>query len=408
MIDEMVSRLKDRARSGCRPLVVPALVMLAVAAWGPGRVYEIGAASVVLLAAVFGGWRPQGPVASFGGPAELLGEDFQRSRSRGVEPGALHAIGSSVAEALPQSALDVQEALDQIQGLVADAVLTLSEAFSRLHGDTSAQRELIDGMIEALAGGDGTQITISSFVSDSAELLARFVQVTEAASERSVELVERIDDMSSHMDGMIGMLSDIRKLADQTKLLSLNATIEAARAGESGRGFAVVADEVRQLSQHSNQFNDQIQEQLEEMRDSMQRTRDVVHATASRDAEVLLQSRNDLDEMTGRMGDLDAVLAERASRAAGLSEQIGRNTADAVRSLQFEDIVRQVAEHAEDQTRRIAGFAETIAAGLLEADGQTIAATSATIAAEAADLLASRSASPAAQEDLASGSVDLF
>lgn len=40
----------------------------------------------------------------------------------------------------------------------------------------------------------------------------------------------------------------IKKIADQTHLLSLNATIEAARAGDAGRGFAVVASEVRGLA----------------------------------------------------------------------------------------------------------------------------------------------------------------
>jgi methyl-accepting chemotaxis protein len=282
-----------------------------------------------------------------------------------------------------------------------------------MRSDTAAQRELIDGMLMALAQGEGSdgeeeKVTIGSFVRSSAELLSKFVDLTMAASEQSMELVESIDEMSAHVEDMMDRLSDMSAIADQTKLLSLNATIEAARAGESGRGFAVVADEVRHLSQSSNDFNRQIRGQLEQVRGSMQRTRSAVHTTATRDANMLMQSKTDMESMTSHVEGLDSMLHQQAGQAAELSDRIGRSTSDAVRSLQFEDIVRQVAEHAGQRVDQLAEFFEEIPTHLRSAPNDDLGHVQQTVVAAAEEMLAQTRALPAAQDNLESGSVDLF
>ncbi|WP_439096837.1 methyl-accepting chemotaxis protein [Bacillus massiliigorillae] len=76
---------------------------------------------------------------------------------------------------------------------------------------------------------------------------------------------ETILGMHAHSKAVTSVVELIRRIAEQTKLLSLNATIEAARAGESGRGFSVVAGEVRKLAEQSTTATEEISATIYQM-----------------------------------------------------------------------------------------------------------------------------------------------
>jgi methyl-accepting chemotaxis protein len=411
----------DRA-GGLGPAAMAAGVMVIVVAIGPGRAVEIAVALVVLAICLLtnrskhsGGDSASNSTETQAEPNGEADPSLSPEGGPDLEPirAEVQAIGDCLGEKLPQAANDIRVETDQIQGLVADAVATLDQSFTAIRADTAAQRELIEGMISALsdevdAEAEDDKVTLASFIKSSAELMSSFVELTTAASKQSMELVDHIDEMSVHVEDMIERLSDMSLIADQTRLLSLNATIEAARAGSMGRGFGVVADEVRHLSNNSNEFNDQIREQLELMQSSMHRTRTAVHAQASHDAEVLVHGKTDLDAMTTQVKKLDAMLNEQATQAAELSDRIGRSTADAVRSLQFEDIVRQVAEHAGKRIGEMADFFVEIPNHLDSLDQAELAEARVQVAEAAERLVASPPSRPADQESLDQGEIELF
>ncbi|MEZ5235627.1 MAG: methyl-accepting chemotaxis protein [Acidimicrobiales bacterium] len=302
-------------------------------------------------------------------------------------------------------AQDARTGLGKIRLVVADAVAGLGDAFAGMHADSNAQRELIEEMLAALQRGDGADnVTLDTFVQDSAALLAQFVALAGDARHQSLEMAERIDDLSSQLTGTVALLEDIRAIADRTRLVALNATIEASRAGEFGAGFAVVAAEVRQLSVSSNTFNEQIRNQIEHTRQAMEQARDLVHATADRDNAVLEKGRVDLDRMSDQVRTLDAMLHERAGRAAQAADRFAATTSTAVRSLQFEDIVRQIAEHAEARLAQVVSVLELTADGRPPAAG----APDDQLARATEELLSGVPARPADQQDVSTGEIELF
>ena len=168
-----------------------------------------------------------------------------------------------------------------------------------------------------------------------------FINLIVDMSKGSVQLVEKIEDISVKADEIFKLLGGIKSIADQTNLLALNASIEAARAGEAGRGFAVVANEVRQLAVHSNSFNEQIIDYMQDTKATIVDANNIVADIASRDMSRAFTARGEVDEMLGALDDFNRRVAAHLSEIGNFTDQIRDNVVIAVRSLQFEDIVRQ-------------------------------------------------------------------
>ena len=90
-------------------------------------------------------------------------------------------------------------------------------------------------------------------------LTTQMTRITTSMEETEVS-VKALGARSREIDTIV---ETIRKIADNTNLLSLNASIEAARAGEQGKGFAVVAEEVRSLALESKEAAQRISELIE-------------------------------------------------------------------------------------------------------------------------------------------------
>jgi PAS domain S-box-containing protein len=82
--------------------------------------------------------------------------------------------------------------------------------------------------------------------------ISRIVMYASDETQRRAALNETSDLMSSVLEKISRIASDISTISRQTNLLSLNAGIESAQAGEAGKGFSIIAGEVRSLASKSS------------------------------------------------------------------------------------------------------------------------------------------------------------
>ncbi len=325
--------------------------------------------SMVLLTLVSTGWVFSAWQAARSLPAG--GEN--RPRTAAADMGAVMLEGAQLCGITGEIDKSVREGvgsihgeLDQVNQLLRDAVISLNASFSGLNEKTQNQMRVVSGLLSNLssslegddeAGEEKQHLGVKQFTQETEKILQYFIAHIIETSKESMSMTQRVDDLVKQMDEVVELLGDVKVIADQTNLLALNAAIEAARAGEAGRGFAVVADEVRKLSQNSNQFADQITQVVGQSRQNVDEVKEIVAKMASKDMSVAIQSKAQVDDMMSDILKMNERITHSLEEVTGLTGQISSDVDQAVRSLQFEDIISQLINHTR---RRVEGIEQLV------------------------------------------------
>ncbi|MCP4004674.1 MAG: hypothetical protein GY725_10800 [bacterium] len=330
--------------------------------------------------------------------------------------GAESAIAFSDASSAAVGVLcDVQSSLDRVQSLISDAVATLATSFTGLKVTAREQSALVRGLVETLASqsaeeGEGVSAgTFLQFVSETDQILKEFVALILSVSKESMSSVTRIEEIDEHMAKIDALLVDAAKLAEQSTLLAVNARIQAAHAGDAGKGFGVVADEIHDLARRSHRFNEEIALIVKETKESIDATTEYIGEIASKDMNRTLKAKSRVNEMLSGINETNDQLETSVISVSVLSEKLGVDVADATRSLQFEDIVRQLTQHCETCIGHVTKFLEEMGKeiGGLENDPNAIVNLKAMID-EFANANAPELRSVVSQESVEAGEIELF
>lgn len=301
--------------------------------------------------------------------------------------------------------------IDQVKGLLDQAIHQLIENFTEVHAKTQEQQSLTNQITQQLAGGENVDSIFANFISDTTETFEVFMDNAVQASKFAMGLVDIMDEMAGKIGGIVKLLDEIDEIADQTNLLALNAAIEAARAGDAGRGFAVVADEVRSLSKKTTHFSDQIRGLMTALHGSFSNADNSIQRISSVDMGFASSSKKRIEQVMEQLEQINHNSAQALEQQRYLAAEVEDNINRATTGLQFQDMTSQLLEHTRTRLDMIHDMMDELA-HLTKAD---TAKTSDEILShirerlhETREKINSMKHSPVSHNDMGSGDIELF
>lgn len=261
----------------------------------------------------------------------------------------IRALAAREAHALADRARWVADELRRVEILLGEAAATLTQALNELDDRAQTQHQLAlkvqQVMTLEISSGDGNAATgMHSFAASIIETLDHFVNTMLSISQSSMLLVEEVQDIQQRTDNQERLLGELGEIASRTHLLALNASIEAAHARQFGAGFAIVAGEVSKLADRSGALNETIQQQMASIREALNRTQAQVASIAGNDLSFAITSKSNSEALVRALETSNEKAALLIVRLEANSQEIAQQVGNVVRSLQFEDLVRQVLE----------------------------------------------------------------
>lgn len=309
--------------------------------------------------------------------------------------------------------------LERTQGIIAEAGTALMESFNTINAQAQEQQRLAKALVVGAGSGEdgdgetGVKTTsgFENFVTETSRTMQLFVDATIQNSKLAIGLVDRMEQISGHVDEVHAVLSEIEGISRQTNLVALNAAIEAARAGEVGRGFAVVADEIRKLSGRTTQFSQQIRDNINKVRASTDSAEAAINELASQDMNLALQSKRRVEGMIAEVHTVNDQLIRGAGDLSKMTTALEASVNAAVTNLQFQDMATQLIGHVR---KRVDGLDASVAVfgdlsgNLARGDVLAASALGAVFQDRMQELDQATARGPVQQQSMQSGAVDLF
>lgn len=149
-----------------------------------------------------------------------------------------------------------------------------------------AAAEVLFSVANTLSNDGYQRFKVKQLTTTLTESFEQISSATEELAASSMEVTENQHQLNSAISSVQNLtteinsiLSYIKDIANQTKMLGLNASIEAARVGDMGKGFSVVASEIRKLSESSKETTANISALLDKIQDSVNKTMQVSTTT---------------------------------------------------------------------------------------------------------------------------------
>ncbi len=169
---------------------------------------------------------------------------------------------------------------------------------------------------------------------------------------------DTVEELNRNSAAIMGIISLINNISDQTNLLSLNATIEAARAGEHGKGFAVVAEEVRTLAKRVKPATEDISAKINTMVKTVEKTMaesDTIIQSSMEVSGIIAETASNFKSMIGDFEETD----EQLVKIAAAIEEVSLSNTEVNRKVEeIDGLSHEIFTDMESSGKTVRGLNE--------------------------------------------------
>nr|WP_320049349.1 methyl-accepting chemotaxis protein [uncultured Desulfuromonas sp.] len=325
---------------------------------------------------------------------------------------ATQELFSSLESEICGQCRDASNENRQVQDILADAIGKLITSFTELEQKTSEQKELA---LTLTNGHDNRGSTSFRALFEQIEMvMQRLLDATIDNKSQTSQLVASMDRTQEQFQKVLGMLGEVRKIADQTNLLAINAAVEAARAGNAGKGFAVVAEEVRNLSIRSNRFSEQIDTSVQAISTALGHVGSSIRDLSEQSSQLVEEEQGHIKTTMEQAQRFNLTVEQSAAQISQVAETVSQQVRQAVTSLQFQDMSTQVIDTV---TRRLESI-EQLIHGLTQQTQQILRSTESNLVEQTqvieavfrqgAAMVRESHHNPVSQKSMDEGDIELF
>lgn len=175
-------------------------------------------------------------------------------------------LGEAIDEALRHCRTTTLDRIRRTNEMTSREVLAAGQSLGEIVERAQAQVETARSALAGLSG-QGEE-GVADLVDHQTEMTRAHVDELRAMLSEQSEVTRKAIEACSDI-AAIG--SQVRKVAQRTRILSLNANVEAARLGASGAGIEVIASEMRRLTDEVNRANQRIEQMAQTLLASLPR-----------------------------------------------------------------------------------------------------------------------------------------